>query len=139
MTSDTTQIALAFLDDIARSGMKVAALRHAAADVVWWLPGSVRDDALRGMDEVVSWFDARGDLNKLFHVPPEMVIERVVVDGNVAVVQMWTRGLTVSGKNYDNRYMLVIIVEDGQITEIREFYDTKHVLDTFHREPSTAN
>ena len=44
----------------------------------------------------------------------------------------------MSGRQYDNHYVFLMTVENGQITELREFFDTKHVLDTFHDEATAA-
>ena len=41
-------------------------------------------------------------------------------------------------KTYDNRYALVMTIQDGKITEMREFYDTQHVNDTLRSEPAAV-
>ena len=47
------------------------------------------------------------------------------------VAQFRAQGETLAGKTYDNRYALLMTIEDGKITEMREFFDTQHVVDTF--------
>ena len=131
MSADTRQVARAFLEDTRTGGLGLAARNHAAADVTWWLPASTRSEAFRGLDQVLAWFDARS--LHMFDEIPEMAVERLVVEGDVAVAQMWTGGTTKTGRRYDNRYIFVMTVGgDGKIREMREFYDTQHVADVIH-------
>ena len=132
MSSETERVVKAFLEDVVRVGaMHGGARNHAAEDVTWWLPGSARDGALRGREQVVDWFESRGDADALFHEPPVVTVEQVLVDGDRAVAQFRAVGRAKSGKTYDNRYALWMRVADGKIAELREFYDTQHVNDTF--------
>jgi uncharacterized protein len=137
VNNDPRSVVLAFLDDVTHSGLGVAARHHATEDVTWWLPATLRPEPFQGRKEVISWFETRGG-DTLFHAPPQVVVERVLVDGNVAAAQVRSTGSAISGRHYDNRYMFVMTVDHGQITELREFFDTKHVFDTFHSEPSQA-
>ncbi len=137
MNTDTRQIVMAFLEDTISAGMDVAARNHAAEDVTWWMPGSLRDGPLTRRSEVVDWFETRGAGTK-FHKPPEIEVAEVLVQGRVAAAHVRASGSTMSGKHYDNHYLFLMTVENGQITELREFFDTKHVLDTFHNEPTAT-
>jgi ketosteroid isomerase-like protein len=130
MGTDTRQVVMKFFDDTMSGGLGLAARNHAADDVIWWLPASTRDDAFRSKDEVIAWFDTRS--LHMFEVIPEMVVEHVVVEGNVAAAQLRAKGLTKAGKHYDNRYIFMMTVDDGKIIEMREFFDTKHVQETLH-------
>jgi ketosteroid isomerase-like protein len=127
---------MAFLEDTRRGGLGLAARNHAADDVVWSLPGTTREDPFRTKDEVLAWFDARG--LRMFNAIPSTVVERVVVEGNVAAAQIRTQGVTKRGRQYDNRYMFVMTIEGGQVTEMREFFDTKHVQEVIHDGSSAA-
>lgn len=135
MADDTRKVVLAFLDEVARTGLGGGARRFAAQDVIWWLPGSVRAEPFKGLEEVTAWFDVRGDTGKLFEEPPAISTERVIVDGDLAAAQFHARGSTRSGRTYDNRYMIVMTVTEGKITEMRECYDTQHVTETLHAGP----
>ncbi len=137
MNNDTRHVVMAFLEDTTSAGMDVAAENHAAENVTWWMPGSLRDGPLTRRSEVVHWFKTRGAGTK-FHKPPAIEVEEVLVQGNVAAAHVRASGSTMSGRQYDNHYVFLMTVENGQITELREFFDTKHVLDTFHDEATAA-
>jgi ketosteroid isomerase-like protein len=128
---------MAFLEESASVGMDVAARNHAAENVTWWMPGSLRSEPLTRRTEVVDWFETRGAGTK-FHEPPKIEVEEVLVQGEVAAAHVRASGSTMLGKQYDNHYVFLVTVEHGKITEMREFFDTKHVLDTFHSEPADA-
>jgi uncharacterized protein len=133
----TREVVMAFLEESASEGMDVAARNHAAEYVTWWMPGSLREAPLTRRSEVVHWFETRGAGTK-FDKPPEIEVAEVLVQGNVGAAHFRTWGTAKSGKQYDNHYLFLMTVENGQITEVREFFDTKHVLDTFHRDAVEA-
>ena len=130
MHVDTRSVARAFLEDVVSGGLGAAARNHAAEDVVWWLPASTRAEPFRTLEEVLAWFDARS--LHMFDEIPRMVIEGMVVEGDLAVAQMRTTGVTKGGGHYDNHYTFWIRVGQGKITEMREFYDTLHVRQVIH-------
>ena len=59
MNNDTRHVVMAFLEDTTSAGMDVAAENHAAENVTWWMPGSLRDGPLTRRSEVVHWFKTR--------------------------------------------------------------------------------
>lgn len=131
---------MAFLADVTSTGGLYLAVRnHAAPNVAWSFPKTTNENTLHDRSDVESWFEIRGKetggkADSRFHEPPTITVERVVVDGNSAAAQFHAQGETLSGKMYDNRYALLMTIEGGKITEMREFFDTKHVIDTFGQE-----
>jgi ketosteroid isomerase-like protein len=59
------------------------------------------------------------------------VVSRVFGTDDAALVEAEGDALHVSGKRYRNRYALVIDVDEGGITSVREYLDTLHAEDVF--------
>lgn len=53
-----------------------------------------------------------------------LAIERVLIDGDVAVVEMKGRGTAINGKPFDNIYCWITTFEDGIITEVTAYVDS---------------
>lgn len=128
---------MAFLADLtSTSGLYLAVKNHAAPNVAWSFPRTTNENTLHQRSDVETWFETRGkeaggNPDSRFREPPTITVERVVVDGSSAAAQFRAQGETLAGKTYDNRYALLMTIEDGKITEMREFFDTQHVVDTF--------
>jgi uncharacterized protein len=129
--SETRKVAQAFLDEVVAHGeLYDAAKIFAAEDVTWSFPKSLKDTPMRNKHDVEEWFGTREA--GLFHETPKITVEALVVDGKSAAAQIHAFGQAASGKTYDCRYVFMMTIEDGKIAEMREFFDTKHVVDTFH-------
>jgi ketosteroid isomerase-like protein len=134
---DTRDVVTAFLDDLVRTGgLYLPVKNHAAPMVAWSFPKTTNEHTLHERKDVESWFEIRGKEtggkpDSRFREPPAITVERVVVEGNSAAAQFHAQGETLSGNKYDNRYALMMTIEGGKITEMREFFDTLHVVETF--------
>jgi ketosteroid isomerase-like protein len=129
--SETREVVQAFLDQVVAHGeLYDAAKTFAAEDVTWSFPKSLRDAPIRNKRDVEEWFGTREA--ELFHEAPKITVEALVVDGKSAAAQIHAIGQATSGKTYDCRYVFMMTIEDGKIAEMTEFFDTKHVVDTFH-------
>ena len=53
----------------------------------------------------------------------------MVAEGDRVAAEVESRGIHVSGKQYQNNYHFLITVRDGRIFECREYMDTEHVTD----------
>ncbi len=134
---NTRKVAMAFLADLTSTGgLYLPVKNHAAPNVAWSFPKTTNEKTLHDRSDVESWFEIRGKEtggkpDSRFRQPPTITVELVVVEGTSAAAQFRAQGETLSGKTYDNRYALLMTIEDGKITEMREFFDTQHVVDTF--------
>jgi uncharacterized protein len=93
-------------------------------------------------DDFVSWTNVtRDEIGKedLFRVsrwrmafvPVRFVLQRIVVDGDVVVIEAEGTGTTVRGDRYDNVYAYVFEIRDGRIARMREHCDTACVAQVF--------
>ncbi|MFJ3776323.1 nuclear transport factor 2 family protein [Streptomyces sp. NPDC090075] len=55
-----------------------------------------------------------------------MAVTGITADDTRATVEAEVHGVSPAGKVYDNRNCFVVDVQDGQVSAIREYYDTIH-------------
>ncbi|GGH10134.1 nuclear transport factor 2 family protein [Pedobacter zeae] len=61
----------------------------------------------------------------------KITINSIIVEGNKAVVQIRNYAKRIDGRIYDNQIVFLITVENGLITEQKEFLDTIMVNELF--------
>ncbi|MFC9327571.1 nuclear transport factor 2 family protein [Kitasatospora sp. NPDC057015] len=99
-----------------------------AEDVTWTYPGDLPlTGVYRGRDTVVDEF--LGGAGVLFAPggAPAVTLTGVIADGCRVVAEWTSRGLSATGRVYDNACLGVFTVRDGVITSVREYTDTQHV------------
>jgi uncharacterized protein (TIGR02246 family) len=105
-----------------------AAIAELLTEDCEWLPPATADVApAKGRDEVAEQFSgaivrATFDLSQPF----ELTVRRMVVDGDVAVVQQRLSATAKNGNRYENEYCWVYECRDGQIARMEEYADTLH-------------
>ncbi|MFE2722443.1 nuclear transport factor 2 family protein [Kitasatospora sp. NPDC059327] len=57
---------------------------------------------------------------------PEVTLTGLLADGPRVVAEWTARGTAANGTAYDDRRLGVLTVENGLITEVREYLDTRH-------------
>ena len=63
----------------------------------------------------------------------QLEIRQLIAEGDKVVAEMLGTARSTSGKDYNNTYNLILTLEDGLITEIREYLDTELVTEVFGR------
>jgi len=124
----------AIFDALARgdSGPFVEAM---ADDFTWEMEGSTAwSGTYRGKAEVQE--KVLKPLFAQFATPYRNRAERMIAEGDTVVVLCRGEVTTRAGKPYNNSYCYVIRMRDGQMTELREYFDTELV--TASLEPPEA-
>ena len=126
MATETTR---ALIDDFyraLRTGDRARLLELVAPDAVWIPPVTAPVGRTEGAEAIVDALGSRivrdtFDLSKPF----ALEVRRIVVDGDVAVVQQrLTATAKATGTDYDNQYCWVYVFRDDRIVEMEEYADT---------------
>jgi len=103
-----------------------AAIAELLTEDCEWLPPATADlSPIKGRDAVAEQFSgalvkATFDLSQPF----KLDVRRMVVDGDVAVVQQRLAATAKNGNAYQNDYCWVYECRDGQIARMEEYADT---------------
>jgi ketosteroid isomerase-like protein len=111
-------LAIQFFDKI-DAGNFDAAFALMSDDATWWFPtdtpGGLKlsKEAMRG---------AIAGFEKAFKTAPQMERGRITAeDDRVCIEQQSRGGVTHGGATYANDYHILMVVRDGEISEVREY------------------
>ena len=110
-----------FTDSANRSGTTF--IDHLADDAVWVQTGHCSwSRNFTGKDEFTNGL--LGYLRALLADRPRTLAFNFIAEGDIVVVEAKGDNVTRTGERYDNEYCMVWRVEDGRITQIKEYCDT---------------
>ncbi|MDJ0939995.1 MAG: nuclear transport factor 2 family protein [Woeseiaceae bacterium] len=121
-SSANKQLVLEFFAAADRGDLD-AAIAMLADDVTWTNIGSTKfsgryEGKQALMDELL------GPVFGQFKAGIATTIERLTAEGDIVVAQSDGQAETVDGVPYNNTYCQVFRIRDGQITEVKEYFDT---------------
>lgn len=135
MSAETNKklIQQVFTDSANRSGTTFA--DHLADDAVWIQTGQCSwSGKFVGREAILNGLFAR--LRTLLTDRPRTLAFNFIAEGDFVVAEAKGDNLAKSGQRYDNEYCMVWKVENGRITQIKEYCDTalvERVLGPFPR------
>ena len=102
-------------------------------DIEWYFIGSHRfSGTMKGKEQIIEeLFSVLG--GELEGDGIRLEIRQLIAEGNKVVAEMLGTARSTAGKDYNNTYNLILTLEDGLITEIREYLDTELVTEVFGR------
>ena len=100
-------------------------------DVEWYFIGSHRfSGTMKGKEQIVNdLFNVLGD--QLEGTGISLEIKQLIAEGDKVVAEMQGTSRSVSGKDYNNTYNIILTVKNGLITEMREYLDTELITEVF--------
>lgn len=135
MSAETNKklIQQVFTDSANRSGTTFA--DHLADDAIWIQTGQCSwSGKFIGREAILNGLFAR--LRALLTDRPRTLAFNFIAEGDFVVAEAKGDNLAKSGQRYDNEYCMVWKVENGRITQIKEYCDTalvERVLGPFPR------
>jgi uncharacterized protein len=94
-----------------------------ADDACWIVTGQYSwSHRFEGRDAIMNGL--MGHFRSLFAERPRTVAFNFIADGNYVAVEARGDNLTKSGLRYDNQYCMVFRIENGKISEIKEYCDS---------------
>jgi ketosteroid isomerase-like protein len=61
-----------------------------------------------------------------------MTFKSVIADGDMVALEMEGLGKLSNGRVYNNEYVILFVIRDGLIREVREYNDTLHAYNVWH-------
>jgi ketosteroid isomerase-like protein len=109
------------------------ALATMSDDATWWLAG--KPDRMPG----VGLLD-KARIERVFRRMASqledglrMQVRHMIAEGDTVAAEVVSHGILKNGRHYDNEYHTVMRVRDGRICEVREYYDSLHVFETWYQ------
>ncbi|MET0332984.1 MAG: nuclear transport factor 2 family protein [Rhizobacter sp.] len=62
-----------------------------------------------------------------------MWVKNTIAEGDQVAMEVESRGELKNGRIYNNEYHMLVTLREGKIVELKEYYDTFHVWDTWFR------
>lgn len=110
-----------FSDSANRSGTTF--IDHLADDATWVQTGQCSwSRTFTGKDEITN--SLFGPLRSLLTDRPRTLAFNFIAEGEYVVVEARGDNVTKSGERYDNEYCFVWRVQNGKITQIKEYCDS---------------
>jgi ketosteroid isomerase-like protein len=127
-TTDPKTVVIRYIEAVIAGDLP--AIRNSFAEgATWTYPGDLPlSGTWKGRDAIVD--DFLGSAGALFR-PGTVVIEltQVVVEGHRVVAEWTSDAIAANGAEYHNRCLGVFTVQNGRITSVREYADTRHTAD----------
>ena len=129
---ENKQIVEAFYEAGAKGDMD-ACFALLADDITWTNIGSTKfSGTYAGKQALVE--QLLGPLFGQLKAGISSVIENMIAEGEFVVAQTAGTAETTDGKPYNNSYCQVMKVRDGQIAEVKEYFDTELTSRVFGRD-----
>lgn len=98
-------------------------------DATWWVNGKPHLFTFAGLKKKSDMTSGLRDLFDLFEDGLKMELKSSIGEGDYVAAQARSRGLTKSGKYYENDYHILFRLDDGKIAEVWEYTDPMHIVE----------
>jgi uncharacterized protein len=96
-----------------------------ADDATWWVTGTPEPYTKQQYRDLCAY------ANTIFKTGPVMTIKAVTAEDDRVALEVESDADLINGKHYHNYYHFLFVIRDGQVTEAKEYLDSKHVADSF--------
>ncbi len=94
-------------------------------DAKWWVPGNLPFSGWKSKSE---YLQVVASIRRGFPDGLRLELQSMIAEGGTVAAEVKGEGEHVNGKKYANKYHFLITVENGQMTEIKEYMDTLHLF-----------
>jgi ketosteroid isomerase-like protein len=108
-------------------------------DATWWLAGrteQIPTAGLKSKPQIAPVFQAMMDQLKDGLC---MEVTGLVAEGDEVALELVSHGELRNGRVYSNHCHMLLTLRDGQVSAVREYLDTQHVVDTWFRPEPAAS
>jgi ketosteroid isomerase-like protein len=115
-------------------GEGAAFFEHVAADVDWIVMGThpLAGHYTSKADFIAGTF---AKLGKVLPTGTQLHVDNLIVDGDVAIVELHSEATAKNGFRFDNHYCWVCYFKDNTIVRVRAYLDSVMVARLFEQNP----
>lgn len=129
-TEENKQLAREFFARLSASDT-TGALALVADDASWWIAGKRELLPVAGTYDKARLTVFTRNMQERLTDGLRMTVKNVVAEGDKVVVETESHGRLKNGRVYNNEYVFVMTLRDGEISAVREYNDTHHAFATF--------
>ncbi|WP_433281260.1 nuclear transport factor 2 family protein [Pseudonocardia xinjiangensis] len=118
-------LVLRFYEDLSE-GKVESALDCLGDDLEYLIGGHPESFPLAGKHSKSELVNVLGAIGTAIPAGVHVDIFSAIAEGSRVIVEFTARGVSATGKNYDNRVAFSCQVRDGKIRTVREYLDTLH-------------
>ncbi|WP_326836846.1 nuclear transport factor 2 family protein [Amycolatopsis rhabdoformis] len=118
-------LVLAFYSDLS-AGNLPGALGRLDENLEYRIGGHPAEFPLAGVHSKSELIDVLGAIGAAVPDGVQVEIFSAIAEGSQVVVEFIARGVSATGKTYENRVAFSCEVADGKIRKVREYLDTLH-------------
>ncbi|MFI5614909.1 nuclear transport factor 2 family protein [Amycolatopsis sp. NPDC051903] len=118
-------LVLDFYSDLS-AGNHQGAMDRLDEDLEYRVGGNPAEFPLAGVHSKAELIEVLGKIGAAVPGGVQVEIFSAIAEGNQVVVEFIARGVSDSGKTYENRVAFSCEVIDGKIRKVREYLDTLH-------------
>ena len=112
---------VAYLEALDYTGL----LSILAPDTIWW-------DVMRGELDTETYLDAASKFSQLYASPFQLMVHGMIAEEDRVAIEMESRVTLNNGRVYNNKYHILIKLKNEKIVSVREYMNTKHIVDTLN-------
>jgi ketosteroid isomerase-like protein len=109
------------------------ALDTMAADVRYWLAGKPDRLPSAGDHDKAQIAAVFARMNSRLIGGLRMWVKNTIAEGDQVAMEVESRGELKNGRVYNNEYHMLVTLREGRIVDLKEYYDSFHVWDTWFR------
>jgi ketosteroid isomerase-like protein len=91
-------------------------------DMTWW-------DVMRGTLSNADYLDAAKKFGEFYQTPIQLTIHGMTAEEDRVAIELESYVKMKKDLIYNNTYHILLTLKDGKITSVREYLNTKHVMD----------
>ncbi|WP_413105714.1 nuclear transport factor 2 family protein [Streptomyces sp. Inha503] len=125
VSSESKALVLAFFEDLS-TGRLESALSRLDEDLEYCIAGNPKRFPLAGTHSKQGFVEVLTTIGATMPDGVRVDILSAVAEESRVVIETAARGVSATGKTYDNRVAFSCEVRDGKIRSVREYLDTIH-------------
>ena len=123
-TARNKQVVSDFFEQFSRGDID-SAFELVRDDVSWWVPG---DLPFSGTKTKAEYMQVVSSIQRGFPGGLRLEPTSMIAEGDRVAVEVESHGEHANGRSYANHYHFLITLEDGRMTEVKEYMDTLHLF-----------
>lgn len=109
------------------------ALALLSDDATYWLAGKPAELPGVGALNKAQIADVFRRMTERLENGLRMQVDSMIAEGDCVALEVQSHGLLKNGREYRNEYHQRMRLREGKICEVREYYDSLHVFNTWYR------